>query len=264
MKTRKTRLVILLAVLLSAMFAVMAFTPVTASAAAKKKVYVISDITIRNTSGRTVDHMKYSYNKNGLVTKRVWSQPGGSITDSYQYDKNDNIKKQTTSEGGKKDAECKYTYKNGLLTECKANYILIGEKESIVYEYNSKGQLKKMDGDNTPETSFKYNRKGLLKQQSKLYNYMGAKPEKTTYKYDKKGNVKKIYQGKTLDRIYKNTYVKGTRRLKSVTVCYGNGRTICTCNISYKTMKVSRAAAQAVSKQQVQWTRDPVFTLFQM
>lgn len=35
MKTRKTRLVILLAVLLSAMFAVMAFTPVTASAAAQ-------------------------------------------------------------------------------------------------------------------------------------------------------------------------------------------------------------------------------------
>lgn len=264
MKLRKTRSVVMFTVILSTLFAVTAFTPVTASAAAKKKVYVISDITIRDTSGRTVDHMKYSYNKNGLVTKRVWSQPGGSVSDSYQYDKSFHIKKQTTGEGGKKGSECKYIYKNGLLTECKDNYIAMGEKVTTFYEYNNKGQLKKMEGDNTPETTFKYNRKGLLKQKSELYNYEGAKPEKTTYKYDKKGNVKKIYQGKTLDRIYKNSYVKGTRRLKSVTVCYGNGRTICTCNISYKTMKVSRAAAQAVSKQQVQWTRDPVFTLFQM
>ena len=241
------------------------FTPVSTHAAAKKKTaYVITSITVRSASGGVVDTIKYTYNKRGLVTRQVWNQPGGSCTTSFKYNKNGNITRQSVSEGGKTGSVAYFKYKNGQLVKCNLNYILMKDKETVEYEYNKLGQLKGLTGSNSPETTFKYDKNGYLTQKIELYNYVNAKPEKTSYKYDKKGNVTKVYQGKTLDRIYKNTYVKGTKRLKTVTACYGSGRAICTDYITYKKVKVSKEDAALIKKQQVEWVRDPVFSLFPM
>ncbi|MBR3164673.1 MAG: hypothetical protein IKF16_00665 [Lachnospiraceae bacterium] len=232
-----------------------------ANAEAKKKtVYVIRSITVKNTSDRTLDTISYSYNKKGMVVKRIWKQPGGSSTNKYSYDKDLNLVKDTGYEGRKKGSVVSYKYEDGKLVSASANYIAMKVKENLTYEYDKNGRLKCYDGDNTPEMTLKYDKKGLLTKVSALYNYPGAKPEVTKYKYDSKGNVIKHYEFGGLFRIYKNKY--SGKRLDSVTACYKSGKKICTDHIKYKKLKVDKKYVPAIKAQQVPAFRDPVFSMF--
>ena len=246
-------------ILAAAIITAVCSLPVNAEAK-KKTVYVIESITVKNTSGRTIDTLKYTYNKKGLVTKRVWKQPSGTSTNKYSYDKDLHLIKDTGYEGKKKGTVTKYKYADGLLSESTFQFLSMGDTETEWYEYDENGLLKKRDGSNTPETTYKYDKKDRLIKISKLYNYPGAKPEVTKYTYDSKGNVTKHYEYGGLFRIYKNKY--SGKRLKSVTACYKSGKKICTDYIKYKKLKVDQEYAAAVKAQQIPAFRDPVFSMF--
>lgn len=233
--------------------------PVNAEAKTKT-VYVIESITVKNTSGRTVDTLKYTYNKKGLVTKRVWKQHGGASTNKYSYDKDLHLVTDTGYEGKKKGTVVKYKYEEGRLSKGTFQFLFMGDKETEWYEYDEDGRLKKRDGSNTPETTYNYDRNGRLVKISERYNYPGAKPEVTKYEYDSRGNVTKHYQYGGLFRIYKNRY--SGKRLVSVTACNKSWKKICTDYIKYKKLKVDQKYAAAVKAQQIPAFRDPVFYMF--
>ena len=243
----------------AAVIAVLCFLPADAEAKTKT-VYVIQSITVKNTSGRTVDTLTYTYNKKGMVSKRVWKQPGGTSTNKYSYDRDLNLITDTGYEAGKKGSVVSYKYEDGKLVSAKANYIAMKFKENLTYECDENGRLTFYSGENTPETTLKYDKNGRLIKKSELYNYQNAKPEVTKYTYDSKGNVVKHYEFGGLFRIYKNAY--SGKRLKSVTACYKSGKKICTDYIRYKKMKVDAGCVDAIKAQQVEAFRDPVFAMF--
>lgn len=246
--------------ILTLMIAVLALlcTPIPAFAA-KKTVYVISSITVKNTSGSTVDTLKYSYNKKGLITKRVWSQPGGTMKETFAYNKQNLIKTRTIYADGKKISKFTYTYNGTTPVSCKQYYYETKESADIVYTSDETGRLTTIEDHYTNSVmNISYN----SKNQIVTLDEPGFR--KIKYKYDKKGNVTKQYWDGSLFRKYKNTYVKKTSRLKKVTVSYPSGKKICTDNIKYKKMKVNKTYVPAVKKQQVEWSMDPLFEMFPM
>ena len=230
----------------------------TSAFAAKKTVYVISSITVKNTSGSTVDTIRYTYNKRGLVKKRVWSQPGGTSTEKFNYDSRNRLKTKTIYAGGRKNAKYTYRYEGDQLVSGKSVFYETGEEGTITYTCDEQGRLVNIhDSYDNSYNEIAYDAKNRIVKQD-----MGWR--KMQFTYDKKGNVIKENWDGSAFRKYKNSYAGGSKRLKNVVVTYPNGRKICTDVIKYKKMKVDKTNVPAVKKQQVEWSMDPISEMFPM
>jgi len=256
-------LIAVTAMLVAAYVMVAALVPVQAHAASKKTVYVITKIAITNSSGTTIDSYTYKYNKHGLVKKRAMKSYGDTIESKYYtYNKAKQITKCVTKDSrGKKDSVEKYTYKKGILAKMKYTWYIVDTKGKKTYTFDENGTLVKEEGGNSDGSNqyvgtYKYYSNGLMKSQK---GFM----ENKKFKYDKKGKCVKEYSDGRLFMKYKNTYVsKSSKRLKSVRWYNKDFHKYGYFKFTYKKMKVSKADAKLVKKQQVQPSQDPIFELF--
>ena len=228
-------------------------------AAKKKKVTVISSITVRKPSGEVVDRFTYNYNSHGLVSKKTYTSYGFQAVYKYQYNKYLKIKQETTLDDGYKTAVHTYKYnKNRQLKSSSLNLITMNEVISFSYNWNSTGQMtgwtEEQQSGAQSDAKITYNKNGLVQ------SFHEGPFDKKTYSYDKNGVVVKQKAGKKLFRKYTNTY--SGKRLKTHTAYYPSGKAIYTTTITYKTISVPASDVAAVSAQQVFSAQDPVFHMF--
>ena len=253
----KRRNIILATLVLMCGLMLTAATP--AHAAKKKSVYVLSEVkTVDNTRSSRV--RKYTYNKNGILAKRV----SDAETFNYQYKGKKWTKLTGTAELGSTVVSIKNTYnKKGLRT--KFVEYRDSMKFVVKFSYDKKNRLKKKtisgdygDGKYKEITKYTYDSKGRVKKETVTYDDTDDKYV-TTYKYDKHGmptketwsrykNGEKLASDVTT---YENLYDDGRLISRTMKNCDAGVYSYTNVELfSYKKIKVSKKYVKAVKKQQ--------------
>ena len=120
-------------VLILALIMTITLLPAAAQAASKKTVYVVSSVKVVE-NGKTTA-IKLSYNENGLLTKIASTYADEKTTETFSYNKKDQLTKYV-----KKILSGKHK----------------GDNETFTYTYNKKGQRKSKDSKDYKVT-YKYN-----------------------------------------------------------------------------------------------------------
>ncbi len=225
--------------------------PVSAQAAKKVKAKKVKvNVLVEENADYGIHNMKYAVKGDmaGLL-KTIYHDAYDMKIRYATAKKMKNIKYYNWS--GAYGYSIKYTYKKGRIKK-----ITIG-KTTMTLTYNAKGLVKKAKVSGTFYNPFKekkvkgsftnkytYNKKGLLTK-ANTYNHV------YTYKYDKKKNITRITDKDKVEKStvvwkYKNVYKKGLLVKRNVTSDEGED----TITYKYKSIKVSKATAKTIKKQQ--------------
>ncbi|MBR6403466.1 MAG: hypothetical protein IKS48_08810 [Eubacterium sp.] len=201
-------------------------------AAATEYMYVI-DSTIFSNSTQTLKY-KYSYNKNGFVSKMVVdnnikngdrlkytfsytyknglvtgyslnANEGGKISKAkatYTYDSKKRLKKVVTKGSKGFNSTVTYAYdKNNNISKMTEVYPELNTNTTYTYKYNKKNQVTKQtvkwSATETATYTYKYDKKGTIIEVKSTTNYNGdifRSTNKRTITYNSKGLVTKIVQ----------------------------------------------------------------------
>lgn len=244
--------------------------------AAKKKVNVITNITITNSLSSqtepTISKYSFTYTKDGFVKKRKTKSDGWyTSTTTYSYKNNKLIKARNRySENGKKykpGGTGTFTYKKGKLLK----YVETDEDVKMIHKLtcDKKGRIIKdtiykqilNKTSKSYVTKFRYDNKGRVIRQTQLNRdkaVVWTKGNKriTKYKYDQKGNPVRIdYIGGDLDGcylIYSNIYQNGLM-VKSTYEMYNSKKDVVLSYQSeyrYKQLKVPSSKIKKIKRQQ--------------
>ena len=239
-----------LAILLIVLVAALMLNVSTAFAASSTKtVYVISSMSIKDSSGNYSEKISFKYNDNGLL-KSYKGNAYDKGTFKYSGKK---LKSADIQTGDGAPTTYKYTWKDGKITKAydSTNYI------TTKFKYNSKGQITKITatGDYSTSTLFemtyKYDSKKRIKSEA-----IGVTEYK--YKYNSKGRLtsfKTVSSNYTTEYKYKNTVKNGrvTKIVRSLSTAPDNKLTV---TVKYKAIKVPSANKTLVKKQQNQILMD--------
>ena len=226
-------------------------TDVALQTQAKKTVYVPTKVVQKISNGdgsfKTTMTAKYTYNRNGLLTKRTTKYQSGSGAMAFSY-KGKNVTKVSTT-----SASMKLTYKNGK----KASGVFImgdGSVSEVDETYTVRsGKLAKVKlvrwykdsstgawNSSTGTVTYAY-KKGLP---VKVTMVNGGPKVVSKYTYDKKGNLTKSKTGVASADKFANTYDKKNLLKKRVV---GDGDQV--YEYTYKAVSVPSNYASTVKDQ---------------
>jgi hypothetical protein len=222
---------------LLSVFAIAAMAlPAQAQAAAKAKVWVITNATTKSGYDFTIKE-GYKYDANGLLVKikAVW--PYETVTEAYKYDKTGNY--------------TKWNHLSGIipLTFDKKKRVTGIEYQGYTekFTYNAQGRCATMGG----MWKVAYDKKGLVKSYA---GYKASKGYSRKYVRDNKGNIvkcKDTTQG--LSSTTKYTYAGGRVNTWKTT----DSGIVHSGSLKYKQISVPKAYVAKVKAQQ-RWILDNV------
>ena len=264
---RKTNqlFVLLLALLLSTG---LLFPAQEARAAAKKVMYVVTDITIKDGSTTAKTKVKY---KKGFIKKIISPKETQTFTYGKKYQLKKYVDNRNFGEFPGKETRT-YTWKKNRIKKIKVQSA--NDKNIFTYSYNKKKQVsqikihsewteegKKFTSDS--KEAYTYNKHGnYIKTIHEIKTDGTLHKDVNTFKYDKKGNVTRrsmTIDGKRFPNSYykaKISYKKG--RVKKMTTSHlipmgmdGKPANL-TITFTYKKVSVKKAYADNIARQQWQ------------
>lgn len=218
----------------------------TITTQAKKSVYVISSVTIKNSQNKSSQTIKYSYNKDGLLTKCADSN---KVLEKYTYKKTKLM--SVWHDGGQgAPSNVEFTYKNGKPVKSYDTVNRLTKR----FAYNKKGLVSKLvsvySSSYSVATTFRYNKQGKpVSSQYSTWNNPSYKID-----YDAKGNPKLVteYRNNSQSQYsltkHKNTYKSG--RLTKTVANHVSPKYITTSTVKYKKVSVPASYAAVAKKQQ--------------
>ena len=220
-----------------------------AASSSTKTIYVISSMTVKNSSSNYEETIKFKYNDNGLL-KSYKGNDYHKGTFKYSGKK---LKSADIQTGDGAPCTYKYTWKDSRITKAydSTNYI------TTKFKYNKKDLITKITatGDYSTSTLFemayKFDSKKRIKSEA-----IGVTEYK--YKYNSKGcltSFKTVSSNYTTEYKYKNTVKNGriTKIVRSLSSFPENKLTV---TVKYKKIKVPSSYKTLVKKQQNQILMD--------
>ena len=191
----------LMAVMVSVSVAMAAFTPmISVEAAGKQTMYVINE-----TAGISSGYFKYTYNKNGLLSRAV----AGSYKVNYTYNGMNLTKRVENDTQWKEKTVTTFEYDENDRLESSEEKLTSSSRtveSTSTYSYDKKDRIKKVVkkeqsssvGNSTTTTKYTYNGQGLTsKIKGKGYTYQ--------FEYDANGNESRFISDGVAD-IAQNVY----------------------------------------------------------
>ena len=250
-----------------------------AAQAATKTVWVRSQIgatTVKTYSGNLkIPATKYTYNKNGLVTKvascwLTFDSKLGTLTTSYKYNSKGLLTKKTVTrksdrETTKETTTCIYNSSNQLAKTKRTTNTTYDKDITSTYQYDEQGRISKkivMNENNAvndgvknrvvrSKYTYSYNDAGRITQQKVDEDYNnGSKwiswgSSQTAYSYDGQGNVKSV-KGAYDTTTYSYSYKSGLASTQKIKRSGGTE----TYKYQYKKLSVPAKYAGLVQQQQ--------------
>ena len=207
----------------------------------KVTMYVITKTSENYNSRRNGQQYftyRYSYNKNGVITKIITKHRGGGksiTTDRYYYTKGGIMEKCSSTFKDLLDQNG-YTLRFRYLHDPKGRIIETGtDDDSTVFKYNKSSQCAKMKMTFAKAVKYSYNKKGLM-----------TKAGTTKLAYDKHHMLRSMKYSNGEKGTFKNIYKNG--RLKKVEGASGYTRSH--YSYKYKKIRVARKYKPFIKAQQ--------------